>query len=321
MINNLTPIIEDNEDILLSIIIVSFNTKDTTKQCLESIYCADWKDNFEIIVVDNNSSDGSVEMIRNTFPQVKIVSNKDNKLFAKANNQGAKIASGKYLLLLNSDTIVERDNLQKMITYFEKLPNDVICIGPKILNSDKSVQSCGAPQWGNFLHHFVSLFRLNKILPLHFFSELLYQRPDKTHRTGYVAGCCMMIPRNKYLEVGGLNENLFFYGEEPEFGYRTNKQGYKTIYYADAFIIHLGGVSTKSQKAEKYSFEKDIREYDSLIRETIGYKKAIKWNTLTLISLKVKKLFYRDKDFVASRIEHERRVIKYFKNKVYSKKL
>jgi len=300
----------------LSIIIVSFNTREVTKQCLESIYSADWADNFEIIVVDNNSSDGSVDMIRNMFPDVKLIANSDNKLFSRANNQGAKIATGKYLLLLNSDTIIEKDNLQRMMDYFETLPDNVICIGPKILNPDGSLQSRGMPQWGKPLQHYASLYGLDKILPLHWICPMLDRRPNKTHRTGWVAGCCMMIPRAKYLKVGGLNENLIFYGEEPEFGYRTDRLGYTTYYYADASIIHLGGISSKANEAKKYSFEKDINEYDSLVTQTIGYKKAISVTKRTRTSLRVKKMFYKNKEYVQSQITHETKVIQYFRNKL-----
>lgn len=97
----------------LSIIIVSFNTRDVTDECLRSIYTAEWRDDFEIIVIDNASKDGSCEMINNKYPQVRLIENSENVLFAKANNQGAAIAKGDYVLLLNSDTIVEKNNLQK----------------------------------------------------------------------------------------------------------------------------------------------------------------------------------------------------------------
>lgn len=300
----------------LSIIIVSFNTRNVTRQCLESIYKAEWRDNFEIIVVDNNSEDGSLEMIKTEFPKVKLIANKDNKLFAIANNQGAKVANGKYLLLLNSDTIVEKDNLQKMIDFFETQPNDVICVGPKILNPDRTLQSCGNFQWGKKFHQYVFLYGLHKLLPLHRFWPVLDRRPDVTHRTGWVAGCCMMIPRDKYMQVGGLNENLVFYGEEPEFGFRTDRLGYKTVYYAGAQIIHLGGVSTASDKAKKYSFEKDIKEYDGLVSQTVGYREAIAITKRTRNSLKIKRLFYRNKVYIDSRIKHEAKVIEYFRNKL-----
>lgn len=303
--------------IKLSIIIISFNTMDITRDCLRSIYNANWRSKYEIIVVDNNSQDGSVEMIKREFPEVKLIENGDNKLFAIANNQGAHIAKGDYLLLLNSDTIIAEDNLQKMIDYFDALPDDVICIGPKVLNEDGSVQSCGNIPMGNAWFHVAKLYGLNKMLPLYTIWPELQTNPQKTHRTGWVSGCCMMIPRNKYIEVGGLNENLVFYGEEPEFGYRTDKLGYRTMYYAGAYIIHLGGKSTitdegKSQK----SFEQDIAQYDSLISQTVGNKEAIKITKRTIKSLKIKRLFYSNKDFIDSRISHELKVVEYFKRKM-----
>ncbi len=303
-------------DIKLSIIIVSFNTSEVTKNCLKSIYNADWNDLFEIIVVDNDSKDDSVSMIRNEFPEVRIIANTENRLFSIANNQGAAIARGKYVLLLNSDTIIENNNIQKLIDYFDSLPDDVICIGPKILNPDRTLQSSGMPMWGKKYQQYAFLYGLDKLLPLHLFCKTLDRRSNRSHQTGWVSGCCMMIPRIKYLEVGGLNENLVFYGEEPEFGYRTSKKGYKTIYYSDAFIIHLGGVATKTKEAKPYNFEKDMKEYDSLVRETVGYKEAIQITKRTRTSLKIKKLFYKNKDFIDSRIKHETKVIEYFRNKI-----
>lgn len=296
----------------LSIIIVSFNTRDITDACINSIYNADWKDSYEIIVVDNNSHDGSCEMIKTKYPKVKLIENKENKLFSIANNQGAKVTCGKYLLLLNSDTLVDSNNLQRMIDYFDTLPNDVICIGPKILNKDGSLQSCGYLRWGNIWHHCVSLYNLNRIFPLSKFSKYFERNPDISHPAGWVSGCCMMIPRDKYIEVGGLNENLIFYGEEPEFGFRTYKKGYKTLYYAGASIIHLGGQSTN----KKYSFEKDIAEYDTLVQATVGSRKAIQITQATVMSLRIKLLFYKNKDYIRFRIKHEKKVTAFFRNKL-----
>lgn len=300
----------------LSIIIVSYNTKQVTFDCLKSIQEAEWRDKYEIIVVDNNSTDGSVEMIRSRFPDVRLIANPDNRFFAIANNQGAAIAKGDYLLLLNSDTLVYGDNLQKMVDFFDTLPKDVICLGPKILNRDKTLQSCGLPLMFNPIKHMATLFGLDKLLPLHKIDPAFYRKADKTHQTGWVLGACMMIPADKYAEVGGLNEKLIFYGEEPEFGYRTSKLGYKTVYYSEAEIIHLGGVSTKTSKDSERSFEKDIKTYDALIAVTIGAKRAITISQVTRFSLMVKWLFYKDKKFVASKIKREGKVIEYFKNKL-----
>ncbi len=268
-----------------------------------------------MIVVDNNSSDNSLSRIRKEYPQVKVIVNNENRLFAIANNQGASIAKGKYLLLLNSDTLVDGDNLQRMIDFFDTCHKDVICIGPKVLNRDGSLQSFGQPEWGSRFQHIAKLFHLNRILPLHLISEPLDRNPDRTHRTGWVVGACMMIPRKLYQEVGGLNENLVFYGEEPEFGYRTKRLGYKTLYYAGASIVHLGGVSSKSTKKE-YSFERDINEYDSLVRLTVGAREAIRITWWTRMSYKLKRMFHPDKEYFNSRIAHETRVMRYFQKQL-----
>lgn len=300
----------------LSIIIVSYNTLDVTRNCLKSILGAVWRDDYEVIVVDNNSHDGSVDMIRNEFPDVKVIANKENKLFAIANNQGAEIAQGEYLLLLNSDTLVYEDNLQKMIDFFDKQNDDVICIGPKILNKDGSLQSRGMPEWGNLFHHFANINHLNRILPLHMFTAPLDRNPNCSHRTGWVLGACMMVRKDLYIKVGGLNEKLIFYGEEPEFGFRTKKLGYKTIYYADASIMHLGGVSTNKKTK---TFEQDIAQYNSLVHLTVGPRKAIIITKITRASLKLKRIFHPNKQYFDTRIAHEAKVIEYFKEQLNDK--
>lgn len=300
----------------LSIIIISYNTSDVTRDCLKSIFNAKWRDDFEVIVVDNNSHDGSVEMILNEFPDVKLIANNENKLFSIANNQGAEIAQGEYLLLLNSDTLIYEDNLQKMIDFFDTQKDDVICIGPKILNKDGSLQSCGMPEWGNLFQHFANVNHLNRILPLHLVSSPLNRNPDCTHKTGWVLGACMMIRNDLYKKVGGLNEKLIFYGEEPEFGFRTKKLGYKTIYYADASIIHLGGVSTNKKTR---TFEQDIAEYNSLVQLTVGPRKAIKITKITRNGLKLKRIFHPNKEYFDTRIAHEAKVIDYFKRQISDK--
>lgn len=298
----------------LSIIIVSYNTKVVTETCLKSLYSAKWKDNYEVIVIDNNSKDGSVEMIKEKFPQVKLIANTDNKLFAIANNQGAKIAKGEYLLLLNSDTLIYDNNIQKMIDFLEQQSENVICIGPKILNKDKTVQSYGAPKYG-LTEHFIKQMAIHKFFPMvgKIWKTLPYS-PDVTHEVGWVSGSCMMIPRYLYEKVGGLNEKLEFYGEEPEFGYRTQKLGYKTLYYHEAEIIHLGGQSTKN--VGSMDLETNLRRYDCLVRLTNGYKTAIKVTKLTILANQIKWILeYKNRDVFSKNIQHERKVVKFLRER------
>jgi hypothetical protein len=312
--------IVESKKIRLSIIIVSYNTKDVTDNCIASIYSAAWRDSFEVIVVDNSSTDGSVEMIREKYPQVRIIANSDNKLFAIANNQGAKIANGDYLLLLNSDTLVYDDNLQRMIDYYDSLPKDVICIGPKILNHDKTIQSYGWPNSG-YRERIVLCFKLNRIIPEFVMTNLIRLKgvaysSSYSREVGWVAGACMMIPKSLYDKVGGLNENIIFYGEEPEFGHRTSKLGYRTIYYADSEIIHLGGMSTsKQQKKALVRLEKRLERYAALINETMGYSKGIRASKIVILSAKIKRLISSNKTYFTQAIDYEREVVKYLRMK------
>lgn len=267
-----------------------------------------------MIVVDNNSHDGSVEMIRERFPQVKLIANPDNRLFAIANNQGAEIANGDYLLLLNSDTLVYDDNLQRMVDFFDRQAPDVICIGPKILNHDKTIQSYGAPDYG-YAEHFICQMGLHKRLPiLGKIWKSLPTSPNLTHRVGWVSGSCMMVRRLLYNQVGGLNEKLVFYGEEPEFGFRTRQLGFRTLYFHEAEIIHLAGVSTKKSQVKKVkAFEEDMKQYESLIRLTNGFQGAINVTRLTILAARLKKMIGYETSAMDKKIAHETKVLRHLK--------
>ena len=305
----------------LSIIIVSFNTQKVLDECISSILKSSIKIPYEIIVVDNASYDGSVEMLEQKYPDVKLIKNKENSLFAIANNQGAAIATGEYLFLLNSDTLVYGNNIDMLVRYMDNLDSKIICIGPKILNLDGSVQAQGMygfSVWDSFCFH----FKLGKLFPAFIAKKMLppatYSwNSDVPHEVGWVTGCAMMIRRKEYLEIGGLNEKLEFYGEEPEFSYRAKKNGYLTYYYPDAEIIHLGGVSTnKVVKKDSNVEEKQIlalRRYEKLVGLTVGYKKGLWIAYITKYAYMCKWPFVRNKDFVAERISNENRVIRRFK--------
>lgn len=305
----------------LSIIIVSFNTKDVLDECIISIKNSDTRSSYEIIVIDNNSQDGSVEMLEQKHPDVKLIRNKENRLFAIANNQGAQISSGEYLFLLNSDTLVYDNNIDKMVQYFDSLDSNIVCIGPKILNYDKSLQAQGMYEfslWGSFCFWFKLANMLPSFIGKRILSPATYSwNCDVPHEVGWVTGCAMMVRRKEYMELGGLNENLEFYGEEPEFSYRAKISGFHTYYYPNAEIIHLGGVSTKKTiKREKSTVEKQelaLRRYSKLVRLTVGYRKGLWIARITKWSYICKWPFVKNKDFVAERISNENRVIRHFK--------
>ncbi|MBQ3582418.1 MAG: glycosyltransferase family 2 protein [Alistipes sp.] len=300
----------------LSIIIISYNTKEILDNCIASIKSSCIRHSYEIIVVDNASHDGSVDMLEQKHSDIKLIKNKENKLFAIANNQGAKIATGEYLFLLNSDTLVYDTNIDRLIDYFDTLSDQIICIGPKILNFDKTLQSQGMhgfSLWGTFC----SYFKIEKILP-GFIGKILLPPAtycwncNQPHEVGWVSGCAMMIRRKEYMALGGLNEKLEFYGEEPEFSYRAKKNGYSTYYNPYVEIIHLGGYSTPRKTNIKEQQEISLRRYTKLIELTTGYKYGIFTSMIVLLSCYCKLPFVRNKNVLKERIINDRKVISHF---------
>ena len=303
----------------VSIVIVSFSTAKLTKQCLDSIYAADLIFGFEIIVVDNNSGDESVSMIKNNFPEVKIIENKENNYFAKANNQGVKIANGEYILLLNSDTIVLKGELEKLLDFIENADKKIVCVGGTILNMDYSHQSAGYP-FPSIWERFTMVFKLNRIIKPKLLAR--YVLPlgtplvdDQNHEVGWISGCCMLIKKDTYLSLDGLNEDLEFYGEEPEFSWRLKKNGYQTWVIPDTKIIHLGGGSSNiGFSSHLRNLDKKLYRYSQLQKYTVGYSKAINMSKVVIAAAYIKWYLTFDKqkkNYLRNAISYEKKVVKY----------
>ena len=231
----------------LSIIIVNYNVKEFLQNLIHSIYKAARNIKYEIIIVDNASDDGSVEFLREKFPDVKLIVNEENLGFSKANNIGLKCAAGKYLLLLNPDTLVGEDTFDKMIEFFESTPEAGLA-GCKILNPDGTLQlacrrSFPGP-WTSFckVTGLSSLFPGSKIFARY---NLTYLDENQTYEVDAISGSFMMLTREVYEKVGGLDEEFFMYGEDLDLCYRIQKAGYKVYYVHTTQIIHYKGESTK----------------------------------------------------------------------------
>ncbi|MTI65574.1 MAG: glycosyltransferase family 2 protein [Firmicutes bacterium] len=245
----------------LSIIIVNYNTNKLIKQTLNSIYKYNHNIDYEVIVVDNNSSDDSVYMIKSEFFQVILIENNANLGFSKANNIGIKRASGKYILLLNSDTVIERDTLEIMYKYMEGNEN-VGASGCKVIlpngNLDKACKR-SFPTPKNALYNALKLDRLypeNKSFGEY---DLTYLDEDKTHEVDCLVGAFMMVRREAIEEVGLLDEDFFMYGEDIDWCYRIKKAGWKVIYYPETKIIHhKGGSIKKKRKKIIYEFHRSM---------------------------------------------------------------
>lgn len=245
------------QSVYLSIIIVSYNTKDITRNCLLSIYQSQPKHPFEIIVIDNNSKDGSLESIDQDFPGVILIKNSENTGFTKANNQGIKISKGKYVLLLNSDTIVLPEALNRMISFMEK-NLDAGAVNPRMwLDRGRTLQP-------HTLHLFTidhclfSYTPLGRLFPRNSAFKKMREEDIKfwLSETPLEANClsaaCMMVKREVIKRVGLLDENFFMFFEDTDWSLRMKKAGLRLFLLPEAEIVHLVHQSPSNRLSEIY---------------------------------------------------------------------
>ena len=246
----------------LSVIIVNWNTKKLLEDCLRSIFKFTKDVGFEIIIVDNGSEDGSQSMLKKKFPQVKLIPNKDNLGFAKANNQGIKIAKGKYVLLLNSDTYLIENSFKKLVEKADKC-DDFGALGSLLLNEDRSVQqSVGffpdLPQvfwWMTFIDDLPGGTILK---PYHVDHDSFYK---SEHEVDWITGAAFLIPKKVTDKVGFLDDKIFMYGEDFEWCFRIKKAGFKVYFSPFAKIVHIGGGSVNKVRTNAFVGEFRGLEY------------------------------------------------------------
>lgn len=231
----------------LSIVIVNYNVRYFLEQCLRSVAKALEGIEAEVFVVDNNSQDSSVEMVRNLFPWVHLIENTDNPGFSKANNQAIRQAQGEYILLLNPDTVVEEHTFHKSLEFMAQHP-DAGGLGIKMIDGKgnylpESKRGLPTP-WVAFNKIFglSALFPRSKRFARYYLGHL---SPDENQEVEVLAGAYMLMPKKVLDKVGLLDEDFFMYGEDIDLSYRITKGGYKNYYLADSTIIHYKGESTK----------------------------------------------------------------------------
>lgn len=237
----------------LSIIIVNYNVKEFLQNLLHSIDKAARGLEHEVIVVDNASEDGSVEFLRKNFPSVKLIANRENQGFGKANNQGMEIARGRYLLLLNPDTLLSEDTLATMISFMNKTPEAGMA-GCKILNPDGTLQLACRRSFPGPWVSFCKVTGLSNLFPgsrLFAKYNLTYLDENKTYEVDAISGSFMMLRREVYEKIGGFDEDFFMYGEDLDLCYRIQKAGYKVYYTHSTQIIHYKGESTRRSSIDE----------------------------------------------------------------------
>ncbi len=275
----------------LSVVIVSYNVRFFLEQCLSSVYAALKDISGEVWVVDNASTDGSVEMVKTKFPDTKLIANTNNLGFSRANNLAIKQATGKYILLLNPDTIVQEETFIKCINFMESHPNagglTVKMIDGKGRYLPESKRGFPSP-WSSFckIFGFTSLFPHSKRFAGYYLGHLSI---NATHEIEILPGAFMFLRTETLNRVGLLDEQFFLYGEDIDLSYRITLAGYNNFYYPECQIVHYKGESTKKGSlnyvvifykamilfAQKHLSKKRARLFIALIKVAVIMRASI----------------------------------------------
>ena len=231
----------------LSVVIVNYNVKYFLEQALHSVRKASQGLQVEVFVVDNHSVDGSCEMVKRKFPEVRLIENKDNVGFSVANNQAIRQSSGEYILLLNPDTVVQEDTFQKVIDFMHNTP-DAGAVGVKMIDGKgrflpESKRSLPTPAVAFYkMFGFAALFPKSKRFGRY---HLGFLDNNETHAVDVLAGAFMMLRKSVLDKIGILDEDYFMYGEDIDLSFRITQGGFKNYYFPHTTIIHYKGESTK----------------------------------------------------------------------------
>jgi GT2 family glycosyltransferase len=237
---------------LLSIVIVSWNTRGELHECLTSIYECTPDLEFEIFVVENGSTDGSAAMLERDFPAVKVIRNKANVGFAKGCNQGMQVSRGPLILLLNSDTYVRDDVITRIVRYLLSR-SEIAMAGCQLRFPDGRVQHSAFRALSIWRSLFEDLW-LYKLLPKARRDEVLlggYWQNDREIEVDWLAGAFMMLRREVFEQVGGFSENFFMYGEDSEWCMRIRRAGHRIFYNPLGVVYHIGSVSSDMKWTQK----------------------------------------------------------------------
>lgn len=277
----------------ISIIIVNFNSGGYLFKTVNSILKNFSEKGFEVIIVDNNSSDDSLKKVKND-ERIKIIRLEKNIGFGAANNRGVKEAKGEYILILNNDTLVQENSIEKLIDFLEKNP-EFSAVGPLVLYPDKSFQLSFGKE--------ISLF--NEFI-LKFFYEryykLIYKIRGKriSREVDWLSGVCFLIKKSLYEKIGGFDENFFIYLEDCDFFKRLKEKGHRAYFFAEPEIIHFKGKTTKKYLSFVYPLNKKSQLY-YYCKHKKGSFPLLKLYLKLRLSLKL--LFSKNKDIIKNTLK------------------
>ncbi|TAK35860.1 MAG: glycosyltransferase family 2 protein [Chloroflexota bacterium] len=226
---------------VLSVIIVSWNTRELLKNCLLALQQSPAAHGAQVMVVDNGSSDGTVAMVRGDFPLVEIITSNRNLGFAAANNLAVPLARGRYVLFLNPDTEVTNGAIEAMLRLMENLP-DVGVVGTTLLNSDGSLQPSCHPYY-SFFYSLQHNRLVDRITDRWRISDV--QRVNQAADVEWMFGACLLVRRAVLEQVGGFDPDFFVYGEEMDLQFRIRQAGWRIVYAPSSGVLHHGGQSAQ----------------------------------------------------------------------------
>lgn len=273
--------------IALSIIIVSYNTAAYLRKCLASIYKYTAGITFEVIVVDNASSDGSPEMVQGEFPNVRLHAMKDNLGFTKGNNLGIRASKGEYILMLNPDTEIVDNAFPKIIEFLKTNPQ-AVCATCRLIDSAGNLQS-SAFRYPTVFSKWL-FYSLAMLMPFHVTGKIRHSDPSKKYEADWITGAATMVGSEPLKKIGGFDERIFIFNEDVDLCIRLKKEtGAKAYYCPNASIIHIGQVSHSGNlfpmrcgfRSTCYYFNKHYSFRTAVIFKTLT---RFTW-TLTLFAL------------------------------------
>lgn len=258
---------------LISIIIITWNSESVIKECIDSIMKRET--NFEIIIVDNVSNDRTIDIVKSYESKIniRIIENTSNMGFSKANNLGVANASGKYVLLLNPDTVLVMTGLSKLA---QQLDKRIGMIGGKLLNEDYSVQS-SMYKFDTPMNIFLEQFMIGKFFPANMKLKLTpyLTKHDRKSDVDWLVGAFLLLTKEDYLKIKGFSEDYFMYAEDMDIAYKIRKIGKKVVFDPEYELIHIGGKSEKQDFSS--SKQEKMFKSRSLFAKKYDYKNNIKW--------------------------------------------
>jgi N-acetylglucosaminyl-diphospho-decaprenol L-rhamnosyltransferase len=271
----------------LSIVIVNWNVREALRNCLNSILAQATTVELEVLVVDNASSDRSAEMVVQEFGDVRLIRNSTNVGFARANNQGIELARGRFILILNPDTVVRERSLEQMVHFADAHP-DVGALGPMLVAENGGIDYRCARRFPTLWSDLKK--RLGLAHPVFGDNAMMDWDHTSSREVELLSGACMLVRREVIETVWMLDEGFFMFGEDVDWCFRIRRAGWKIFYLADAVVIHLGGQSSEPVR-EQLVFE-IAKSRHRFIRKAYGPLAALEHRVIVLLVEGFKVIFF-----------------------------